>query len=260
MAVNQGWFRSRNRDADGKVQTFRSATAAVVWVVWLLFAVANWVDLAVQGRDHTSAEAAAVLLLATGIAYVTAQRPRIVADEAGVTIRNPFRDHRIGWALVTKIDLADLLRVHYEGPAQSKPARSKPAQSKPAESKPSQSKPARSKNVSSWAVHYSRRRQYSAENKARRAARPGRMSFGVPSGAPRSASYSAAAVSPPEAEAQKVVRVLSAHVAAAQAETAVAMGTPEGTGWLQPLTSTWSRTAIAAVLVPALILLIVVLL
>jgi hypothetical protein len=245
MAVNQGWFRSRNRDADGKVQTFRSATAAVVWVVWLLFAVANWVDLAVQGRDHTSAEAAAVLLLATGIAYVTAQRPRIVADEAGVTIRNPFRDHRIGWALVTKIDLADLLRVHYEGPAQSKPA---------------QSKPARSKNVSSWAVHYSRRRQYSAENKARRAARPGRMSFGVPSGAPRSASYSAAAVSPPEAEAQKVVRVLSAHVAAAQAETAVAMGTPEGTGWLQPLTSTWSRTAIAAVLVPALILLLVVLL
>jgi hypothetical protein len=245
MAVNQGWFRSRNRDADGKVQTFRSATAAVVWVVWLLFAVANWVDLAVQGRDHTSAEAAAVLLLATGIAYVTAQRPRIVADEAGVTIRNPFRDHRIGWALVTKIDLADLLRVHYEGPAQSKP---------------SQSKPARSKNVSSWAVHYSRRRQYSAENKARRAARPGRMSFGVPSGAPRSASYSAAAVSPPEAEAQKVVRVLSAHVAAAQAETAVAMGTPEGTGWLQPLTSTWSRTAIAAVLVPALILLLVVLL
>jgi hypothetical protein len=38
------------------------------------------------------------------------------------------------------------------------------------------------------------------------------------------------------------------------------MGTPEGTGWLQPLTSTWSRTAIAAVLVPALILLLVVLL
>jgi hypothetical protein len=237
MAANQGWFRSRNRDADGKVQTFRSPTAAVVWVVWLLFAVANWVDLAVQGRDHTSAEAAAVLLLATGIAYVTAQRPRIVADEAGVTIRNPFRDHRIGWALVTKIDLADLLRVHYEGPAQSK-----------------------SKNISSWAVHHSRRRQYSAESKARRAARPGRMSFGVPSGSPRSASYSAAAVSPPEAEAQKVVRLLSAHVVAAQAETAVAMGTPEGTGWLQPLTSNWSRTAITAVLVPALILLIVVLL
>jgi hypothetical protein len=245
MAANQGWFRSRNRDADGKVQTFRSPTAVVVWVVWLLFAVANWVDLAVQGRDHTSAEAAAVLLLATGIAYVTAQRPRIVADEAGVTIRNPFRDHRIGWALVTKIDLADLLRVHYEGPAQGKLAQSKPAQSK---------------NISSWAVHYSRRRQVSAESKARRAARPGRMSFGVPSGAPRSASYSAAAVSPPEAEAQKVVRLLSAHVVAAQAETAVAMGTPEGTGWLQPLTSNWSRTAIAAVLIPALILLIVVLL
>ena len=77
-----------------KPQIFRSPTAVVVWVVWLLFAVGNWVDLAVQGRDHLSVVAAAVLLLATGAAYVTAQRPRIIADEAGVTVRNPLRDHR----------------------------------------------------------------------------------------------------------------------------------------------------------------------
>lgn len=261
MAGNRGWWPSRNRDADGKVQVFRSATAAVVWVVWLLFAVANLVDLAVQGRDHVSAEAAAALLLATGVAYVTTQRPRIVADEAGVTVRNPLRDHRIGWALVTKIDLADLLRVHYQG--QSKSGQSKSGQTKSGQTK--------SKAISSWAVHYSRRRQISAETKARRAARPSRMSFGMPSGAPRGLSsggrsyrggqsYSAAAASAPEAEAEKVVRLLSAHVAASQAETAVAMGTAPGTGWLQPLTSTWSRTAIAAVLIPALILLIVVLL
>ena len=63
---------------------FRSPTAVVVWIVWLLFAVANWIDLAVQGRDQVSAVAAAILLLATGAAYVTAQRPRIIADDAGV--------------------------------------------------------------------------------------------------------------------------------------------------------------------------------
>ena len=98
-----------------KPQVFRSPTAVIVWIVWLLFAVANWVDLAVQGRDHASAVAAAILLLATGAAYVTAQRPRIIADQTGVTVRNPLRDHRIGWASVTKVDLADMLRVHTQG-------------------------------------------------------------------------------------------------------------------------------------------------
>ena len=98
--------------AAGGPQTFRSPTAVVVWWVWLLFAAANLIDLAVQGRDKQSLVAAAILVLATGVAYVTAQRPRIIADDSGVTIRNPLRDHRVGWACVTKIDLADLLRVH----------------------------------------------------------------------------------------------------------------------------------------------------
>ena len=50
---------------------------------------ANWIDLAVQGRDHASAVAAAILLLATGVAYVTAQRPRIIADETGCHGQEP---------------------------------------------------------------------------------------------------------------------------------------------------------------------------
>src|SRR5271166_619930 len=106
-----------------KPQVFRSPTALVVWIVWLLFAVANWIDLAVQGRDHTSAVAAATLLLATGVAYVTTQRPRIIADKTGLTIRNPLRDHRIAWSAVAQVDVADLLRVHCEwgGPAPGPP-------------------------------------------------------------------------------------------------------------------------------------------
>lgn len=255
--------------ADAKVQTFRSPTALVVWVVWLLFAAANWVDLAVQGRDHISAVAAAILLLATGLAYVTAQRPRIIADEAGITVRNPLRDHRIGWASVTKVDLVDLLRVHCDWGRQ--------AGASPGDKK-------HTKVISSWAVHYSRRRQVTAEAKARRASRPRRSSFGLPGGGIRGVPYGGTATSAPastaEAEAEKIARLLNERATAAQAETVWATGTAESipaketpttapapvtapaptTSWLEPLKSTWSRKAIAAIIIPALILLIVCLL
>lgn len=194
-------------------QTFRSPTAVLIWVVWLLFAVGNWVDLAVQGRDHLSAVAAALLLLATGVAYVTAQRPRIIADGAGLTVRNPLRDHRIGWAAVVEADLADLVRVHcaWDG---------------------------RSKVISAWAVHYSRRRQLAAEARARRAASPRRAPFGPYR--PVTPADSAA-----EADAEKVVRLLNER---AQGGTG---------GAAEPPASTWSGRAIAALVVPALIALVV---
>ena len=236
--------------AEGNVQTFRSPTAVVIWIVWLLFAVANWIDLAVQVRDHTSVVAAALLLLVTGIAYVTAQRPRIIADDAGVTVRNPVRDHRIGWASVTKVDLADLLRVHCDwdpGAAGGKKHR---------------------KVISSWAVHYSRRRQLTAEVRSRRGPSSRRSSFGLPSGrglgygdmvpGPATARYApASSASTAEADAEMIVRLLSERATAAQAETVWATGTVDIARGSEPLKSTWSPSAIAAVLIPALILLIV---
>ena len=254
-----------------KPQIFRSPTAVVVWVVWLLFAVGNWVDLAVQGRDHTSVVAAAVLLLATGAAYVTAQRPRIIADEAGVTVRNPLRDHRIGWAGVAEVDLVDLLRVHcaWGGPPGAAPADRK-----------------HHKVISAWAIHYSRRRQFAAEAKARR---PRRSASAFPVGFGRSyggttLASDPASASSTEAEAEKIVKLLQEHATAARAEAvwagstveiAAAQPTPETADspapgpaatatvatadWTEPLTSTWSRRALLALLIPALILLIVVL-
>src|ERR1700727_2974766 len=92
--------REKRAAAAGGPQTFRSPTAVVIWWVWLLFAVANLIDLAVQGRDHESLVAAAILVMVTGVAYVTAQRPRIIAGQAGVTVANPMRDHHVGWANV----------------------------------------------------------------------------------------------------------------------------------------------------------------
>jgi Bacterial PH domain len=271
--------RGKRDDAVARPEVFRSPTAMLIWWVWLLFAAANLVDLAVQGRDHASLVAAAILLLATGVAYVTAQRPGIIADDGGITIRNPLRDHHIGWAGVTRIDLADLLRVH--------------TQPVPGDE--------RGQVISSWAVHYSRRHKLVAETRAQRAlARAGsrRSQLGLPYGASRYGSPPASAsASPAEADAERIARLLSERATAARAETVWADGTvpiagagteagppaapapadqaaappgPAGTGagsptgvdprWLEPLTSTWSRRAIAALLIPALILLVVFLL
>jgi Bacterial PH domain len=234
----------------GTPQTFRSPTALIVWVVWLLFAVGNWIDLAVQGRDHLSAVAAALLLLVTGVVYVAAQRPRLIADDAGVTIRNPLREYRIGWAGVAKVDVIDLLRVHYDGGVPG---------GEPGDGK-------HRKVISAWAVHYSRRRQFAAEAKARRAARPRRRGLGFPSGA-RDLSVDAgsygtgppAQESTPEAETEKIVRLLSERATAARAEAVWAAGTATTTttARTEPLTSTWSARAIAALVIPALIVLIV---
>jgi Bacterial PH domain len=275
--------RKKRADVAGGPQTFRSPTAIIIWWVWLLFAVANLVDLAVQGRDHVSLVAAAILLLATGVAYVTAQRPRIIADSGGVTVVNPLRDHHIGWAGVTRVDLADLLRIHCQ-------------------------EQGRDKAIYSWAVHYSRRRKFAAEAKARRtAARPGRRSafglesfgggsgdgYGSSSGSGRrGAGYGSDpardAVSTAEAEAERIARVLSEYATTARAETAWAGGSvaiagappsagqvepaaapaavaedgvtdPRVAAWLEPLTSTWNPRALLALLIPALILLVVVL-
>ena len=289
-----------------KPLTFRSPIAVVIWVVWLLFAVGNWIDLAVQGRDHGSAVAAAILLLATGAVYVTAARPRIIADDAGVTVRNPLRDHRVGWAGVAKVDLADLLRVHCDRGApegsgrEGSPPRSAgrgglggkvPLQDRGDSQGGSGgmgppgrkgSSPRDDRIISAWAVHYSRRRKLAAEVRARRVARfsgSRRSASDLPS-SDRSQSYGApvARASAPEADAEMIVRLLSERATAARAEAVWAAGTAEtaeaktagttaagagaaaGTavaaaGWTQPLTSTWSGWAIAALVIPALILL-----
>jgi hypothetical protein len=96
--------------------TFRSPFAVAIWWLWVLFAVANLIDLAVQGRDHLAVVAVFILLLVTGVAYVTVQRPRIVADDAGMTVMNPLRNYRVGWSAVAGIDPTDLLRVRCEWP------------------------------------------------------------------------------------------------------------------------------------------------
>ena len=225
---------SDKQDQNGR-QVFRSVGAVVVWWIWVLFAVGNLIDLAVQGRDHLSLVAAFILLFVTGIVYITALRPRLIADEDGLTIANPVRDHRVGWATVAGADPTDLLRVRCEWPEGTGTAR---------------------RAIYSWAVHSSRRRQVAAEMRARRQSRPGSpggfggvTSWGGFGLAGAFGSEPSPEGDPLRLDASKVVATLSERGAEARLNAAA---TPAAA----PVSS-WDWLAVAAVVIPGLALLVI---
>jgi hypothetical protein len=210
-------------------EVFRSPAAAAIWWLWVLFAVGNLVDLAVQGRDHLSLVAAFILLFVTGVVYVTARRPRVIADAAGLTIVNPVGDHRVGWTAVAAADTTELLRVRCEWPDGDRTAR---------------------RAIYAWAVPSSRRRQVAAEMRAKRGSRRGVPGFG---GTGRQGGFGmpptqVPAPAPIGVDADRVVATITARAEQARLD---APGTPA----TAPV-STWNWPAIAAVVIPGLALLI----
>jgi hypothetical protein len=220
------------QDPGGR-QVFRSPVAVVIWWVWVLFAVANLIDLAIQGHDHVSLVAAFVLLFVTGIVYTTAQRPRLVADADGLTIRNPVRDYRVGWAAVAGADPTDLLRVRCEWPDGDKTGR---------------------QAIYSWAVHSSRRRQVAAELRARSQTRQrSRGGFGGAGGFGWAGAVGTSAEPSPEGDplrvdADRVIATLTARAEKARLDAPTVKATAP--------TSTWDLIAVAAVVIPGLALLV----
>jgi hypothetical protein len=215
-------------DPDGR-QVFRSPVAIIVWWLWVLFAVGNLIDLAVQGRDHLSVIAAGTLLLVTGIVYATAQRPRIIADADGVTIVNPFRDHRVGWPAVVGFDSTELLRIRCAWTADDGTDSGLRA-------------------FYAWAAHSSRRRQVTAEMRAQRRAqgRSAPVRFGA-FGAPP--VVDAPPPAPLGLDVDVVVATLSERAEKVRSDAPDARAEPPASAWHWP--------AIAAILVPALALVIV---
>jgi len=215
-------------DEAAKPQTFRSPFALLIWWLWVLFAVANLIDLAVQGRDHLSVVAAFILLLITGVLQVTMQRPRIVADGQGLTIMNPLRNHRIGWAAVAGIDATGQLRVRCEWPLDGGEGGTG------------------HRVLYAWAVHASRRRQVTAELRAQRRSR--RASAKGPFGAFGTPEDRPPPPPPSVADADLVVSVLTGLAEQGRATTPPQRAVP-------PLSS-WHWPAFVVVVVPALALLI----
>jgi hypothetical protein len=252
-------------------QRYRSPFAVVIWWLWALFALANLIDLAVQGRDRFSLETAVGLVLITGGVYAAALRPRIIADHDGLTIANPLREHRIGWAAVTAVDATELVRVRCAWPAAGEVIRERA--------------------IYSWAVHSSRRKEAATRMRAarrrtggifggagsgRRAGSGDGEGFGGasrwPAGSPgwRSGPSGAGQFPPgspgwrsgtatPAGDAPAAVPVMDAeHVATALTERAERAHAEAGASGAVPPVSRWHWPSIAAIVVPALALILVI--
>jgi hypothetical protein len=219
-------------------EVIRLASPVVLWWVWIAFVGVNVADYAIQGLSSArfGAVLSAALLLVTGVMYVLALRPRVVVDGAGITAVNPFRVYRVPWRLITSVDTGDWVRIHYRAGA-GEPGG-------PAD-----------RIVHCWALYVSSR----AKRKiARGPSRPRRgvlsRGFGAPpeenSRLPEEARYLA---SLPLAKAV-AVRL------DARADRERARG-PAGAGQAveDSAAASWSWFALAAVVVPALVLLVVLL-
>ncbi len=113
---------------------FRHSTPLVLWWIWVAFAVANFIDVAIVDPGLTVLKVAAGLLAVTGIAYATTLHSRIESDDEGVTVFNPVRNHRAPWGAVEGIFLGDSVEIVCHRPA-----------------------PKKTKTIYSWALYSSRR-------------------------------------------------------------------------------------------------------
>jgi hypothetical protein len=257
------------RSPEGNREVFRLAPPLILWWVWVAFAVANVADFAIEGASARFAiVVSAILVTITGLAYALALRPRVIAEPSGLTIVNPFRDHRVPWAAIQAVDTGDWVRVHYApGEAAADPPR--PAAASPPSS-------AASKAVSCWALYVSAR----TKHRAARAGPVGAPGFARPAMRPRtrpvarSGMLAAAGQEPGYAERSRLPEE-ARYLASLPAAKAIAVrldtragrerarprqadpgpASPENA----PVTARWAWPSAAAIALPALALLIAVL-
>jgi hypothetical protein len=280
-------------------EVFRLTPPVVLWWVWLVFTLANVADFVIQGASARFAiVVCAILATITGLAYTLALRPRVIAEPPGLTIVNPFRDHRVPWEAIQAVDTGDWVRVHYTAsaasPGAADPGRADPGTAGPGTAAgPSGVSSATSKAISCWALYLSAR----AKRKAARAIPASAPGFARPASRPRprrTLTFAAMADSlatargpggagssrlPEEARylaslpAAKAIavrldtradreRARLAQASTAQASTAQASTAQASTAQARPesfVTARWAWSAVAAVTVPLVALLIIVL-
>jgi len=229
-------------------EVYRLGTPVVLWWVWVAFALANVVDLAVQRTAvHTELVIDAIVLLVTGLAYALALRPRVIADQAGLTIVNPFRDHHVPWAVIQGVDTGDWVKVHHTRDGSPVTAVDVPG-----------------KAIECWALYVSAR----TKRRDARGARPERpggfggvarfAGFGQPpdemSRLPAEARYLASL--PP---AKAIAATLDTRAAKERTRAKPATSAQDGSDQARPptpVTARWAWFPLAAIAIPALALLI----
>jgi hypothetical protein len=203
-------------------KSFRLPGAVVAWWAWVIFAAANLIDLAIQGRSHTAAEIVVALAVITGLMYACALRPRVVADPGGITVMNPLRDHRVPWGSVTAVDIAESLQVHCAPEAGA----------------------TREKVIHSWALYARRSNRLRSEllrqGGRRRLPRSSVGSYGQPASA-----------------AEALARQSTAQIMAAQLDELAREARERGAA-AGPRVVSWAWRPIAAMVVPAIVLALVV--
>ena len=239
------------RPLQGNREVFRLTPPVVLWGVWVAFAAANVADFAVQGAPARFAlVVSAILLTVTGLIYALALRPRVIAGPDGLTIVNPFRDHHVPWAAIQAVDTGDWVRVHYAPGGTAVGPAAPPSSSA-------------SKAISCWALYVSARVK-------RRAALPPRQPR---SGLLRPLPASVFATPPPAQgysqlpeEAKYLASLPTVKAIAARLDTRAdreraraAQLAPDKPAPGPAVTARLNWPAIAAVALPALALLIVVL-
>lgn len=208
----------------GARKVFRLPGPLVLWWAWVVFLVLNLGDLAIQGHDRTSLQIAIGLLAITGVVYACAFRPRVITDPAGLTMLNPVREYRVPWARVSQIYLGESVQI-----------RCSPA--------PSAAAAASGKVLHSWALYSPRRSRLKAEVRGRRM---DRNLVGRPG------DYARLPVEAREAAKQHTAEQMAREIQGL-AQKARERGAVDG-----PIVASWAWLSLAAVLLPALALVLVI--
>jgi Bacterial PH domain len=201
--------------ADGRT-VFRRGTPFVVWWVWVAFAIFNLAEIAIPDHDYFSLEFTAGVLVVTAAMYACTLRPRVVADDDGVLVQNPFQDHRIRWGALNGVYLGDSVEFGCARPA-----------------------PKKEKTIYCWALYSGRRSRLKAQVRAQRGQR---QVYGA--GAGRRAQAEAEQLA-----RQDIVRLMAAELGR-RSTAAKERGVPAAV-----LESTWAWLPVIYVLVPAALLL-----
>ena len=97
--------RSLWSERAGGPAVFRHPAPLVLWWAWAVFALVNIGYLIADGLTIHTVRAIAVLLAVSGVMYACTLHSRVEATEGGVTIYNPLRQHYAPWTAVTDVRL-----------------------------------------------------------------------------------------------------------------------------------------------------------
>jgi hypothetical protein len=200
--------------ADGRT-IFRRGTPFIIWWIWVAFAIYNFAQIAIPDHDYFSLELTAGLLAVSAVMYACTVRPRVLADEEGVLVLNPYRDHRIRWGALTGVYLGDSVEFGCARPA-----------------------PQKEKTIYSWALYSGRRSRLKSQMRADRDRTRARTS-----GATRRAQAEAQ-----ELAQKDIVQLMAAEIGRRSTD-ARQRGVPDAV-----LASSWAWWPVAYLLVPVALL------